>query len=169
MKSLSLLLSAAVLTVGNSCLAKECLGTEAQAAAAKFLGSHYSFYAEDPAKVQSVITPRFFKALELEHNCARKEPCALDGDPWLDAQEGRMSSKVEYVKERASDTDAVIAIRYNFLLSFDDTPEKQEAKLVLQRGAAGECWLIGDLISPGGTSFLDYTEKWHAENNKAGK
>lgn len=166
---LHLALITALLTMSNPSLAESCLGKEAVPAAKKFLTSHYGFYAEAPSANRALMSPRLVKALDMERKCAKEEVCALDGDPWLNAQDGNMGKKVDYVMARETATDAVVDIRYDFILDPKGRPEKRDAKLVLQRGASGQCWLVGDLISPGGESLVAYLEKWHAKYGAAAK
>lgn len=164
MKLTTSILSICLLAMSNLCVANPCLGKDPIAATRKFIGAHYAFYAENPIDIQAIVTPRLFKILKTERRCAREEVCALDGDPWLDAQDGKMGKKIDYATERESATDAVVDIRYDFILSPADPVEKREAKLVLQRSAAGQCWLVADLVSPGGESLLHLLETWHADN-----
>lgn len=139
-----------------------CGSDDPVAVAQSFFEKHTSFSSENPAKIKSIITPRFFHALDREFKCAQGEVCAIESDPWTDAQDGKIGKPVVFATASNSGVEAKISMTYPFIL--DTTHHEQKhATLVLQRSTPTACWLIDDLIDPSGDSLVQYVEKWHKE------
>ena len=139
-----------------------CAIDDPRTVAESFFGKHAQFSSENPSKIKGVVTPRFFDALDREYKCAQGQECAIEADPWTDAQDGRIGKPVVFTTVSNSGTDASIAMTYPFILDKTHRSEKR-ATLVLRRESANECWLIGDLLSPSGESLLQNVEKWHKQ------
>jgi hypothetical protein len=130
------------------------------AVAKSFHDKHAEFSSENPAKIKAIVSPRLFDALDREYKCAQGDVCAIEADPWTDAQDGEMGKPVEYATVSNSGTEASVSVTYPFVL--DKTHRKQKrATLLLQRRSATECWLISDLKGPRGESLLQNVETWH--------
>lgn len=141
--------------------ASACGVDDPNAVAQSFFAKHAQFSSENPSKIKSLVTPRLFDALDREYKCAQGQICAVEADPWTDAQDGRIGKPVEFATVSNSRVEATVSMTYPFIL--DKKPVQKHATLVLQRGAPTECWLIGDLMGPRGESFLQAVEKWHKE------
>ena len=139
-----------------------CASDDPAAVAKSFHDKHAEFSSEDPAKIKTIITPRFFDALDREYKCAQGDVCAIEADPWTDAQDGEMGKPVEFATVSNSGTEATISMTFPFILD-KANHEQKHATILLQRKSATECWLIGDLKGPRGESLLQNVEAWHKQ------
>jgi hypothetical protein len=131
-------------------------------AARMFYADHSAFSSENPDRVRSIVTPRFFSALDREYKCAQGQICALEADPWTDAQDGKIGKPVDFSLASKSGVEARVWMSYPFVL--DNAHRKQQrVTLVLQRQSATDCWLIDDLVGPLNESLVGSIEKWHKE------
>jgi hypothetical protein len=116
------------------------------------LKDKYSFQLEQ--KIPEFIAPEFRKLIEADHECERKEQgvCRLDWDPWISAQDGEMGKPVTLTYEFKRNDEAVVAVKYPFVLG-DDRPVPQVVHLVYQK-KQGACWTLEDFIEPAGQSMF---------------
>ena len=143
-----------------------CVSDDPIVVAQSFFDKHAAFSSENPSQIKSIITPRFFDALDREFKCAQGDVCAIESDPWTDAQDGKIGKPVQFATVSNSGAEAKVSVTFPFIL--DKTHREQKhATLVLQRNAPTACWLIGDLIDPRGDSLVQYIEKWHKEFGNA--
>jgi len=139
-----------------------CATDDPAAVAKSFYTKHARFSSENPAKIKAVITSRLFSALDREYKCAQGEICAIEADPWTDAQDGSIGKPVTFATASNSGVEASVTMTYPFVL--DKTIHRQQqATLFLQRKSSGDCWLVNDLAGPRGESLLESIEKWHKE------
>lgn len=138
-----------------------CANDDPAAVAKSFYSEHAQFSSEDPAKIKAIVAPRLFDALDREYKCAQGDICAIEADPWTDAQDGSIGKPVEFATSSNSGTEASVSMTYPFIL--DKKPRQKHATLHLQRKSAADCWLISDLVGPRGESLLQAIEKWHKE------
>ena len=137
-----------------------CESDDPVAVAKSFHDKHAEFSSEDPAKIKTIVTPRFFDALDREYKCAQGDLCAIEADPWTDAQDGEMGKPVEFATVSNSGTEATVSMTFPFILD-KAHPQQKHATVLLQRKSAADCWLIGDLKGPRGESLLQNVEAWH--------
>lgn len=139
-----------------------CAVDDPAAIAKSFYSKHARFSSEDPARIRTIITSRLFDALEREYKCAQGQICALEADPWTDAQDGEIGKPVEFATASNSGVGATVSMTYTFIL--DKAHRKQQhATLLFQRKSPTDCWLFDDLVGPRGESLLQTIEKWHKE------
>jgi hypothetical protein len=138
-----------------------CAIDDPAAAAQSFYTHHTDFSSKDPTAFKDLLTPRFFAALDKEYKCAQGDVCAIEADPWTDAQDGTIGKPVAFATTSNADGKAVVAMTYPFILN--KTPHKQHATLLLQRTSATECWQLDDVKGPRGNSLVQMIEKWHKE------
>jgi hypothetical protein len=132
------------------------------AVAKSFYSKHVQFSSENPAKIRTIITSRLFAALDREYKCAQGQICALEADPWTDAQDGDIGKPVEFATATNSGVEATVSMTYPFIL--DKTHHQQQhVTLFLQRKSPTDCWLLSDLVGPRGESLVQTIEKWHKE------
>lgn len=139
-----------------------CASDDPAAVAKSFYTKHAEFSSEDPAKIKTIITPRLFAALDQEYKCAQGQICALEADPWTDAQDGDIGKPVEFATASNSGVEATVSMTYPFILDKAHHQQKH-VTLLLQRKAPTDCWLLGDLVGPRGESLVQTLEKWHKE------
>ncbi len=150
----------ALASLNNACAA--CAIDDPKVVAESFFAKHAKFSSENPSKIKAVVTSRFFDALEREYKCAQGEVCAIESDPWTDAQDGHIGKPVVFATVSNSGVEARISMTYPFILDKTHREEKS-ATLILQRGSPTQCWLVGDLKGPLGESLLQDVEQWHKE------
>ena len=124
-----------------------------------------NFFSEDPARIRKIVTPRLFDALDREYKCAQGQICALEADPWTDAQDGRIGKPVEFATAGNSGVEARVSMTYPFILG--KTHRQQHVTLVLERESPAACWLLSDLVGPRGESLVRTIEKWHKQYGSA--
>jgi len=139
-----------------------CAVDDPAAVAKSFYSRHAQFFSEDPARIKTIITPRFFAALDREYKCAQGEICALEADPWTDAQDGSIGKPIEFATASNSGVEASVSMTYPFVLDKAHR-EQKHVTLQLQRKSPTDCWLLGDLVGPLGDSLVEAIEKWHKE------
>ena len=142
-----------------------CTIDDPVAVAKSFYSKHADFSSEDPAKIKGIVTPRFFAALDREYKCAQGQICALEADPWTDAQDGSIGKPVEFATASNSGLEARISMTYPFILG--KAHSQKRVTLVLQRESPTGCWLLSDLVGPQGESLVQAIEKWFKEYGSA--
>ena len=145
--------------------AAACPSDDPAVVAKSFYADHAEFSSEDPAKIKAIVTQRLFEALDREHKCAQGQICALEADPWMDAQDGEIGKPVEFATVSNSGIAATVSMTYPFIL--DKTPRRQHVTLLLRRDSAKGCWLLNDLVGPRGDSLVGTIEKWFREYGDA--
>ena len=145
--------------------AAACPTDDPAAIAKSFYSKHAAFSSEDPAKIKKIVTRRFFDAMDREYKCAQGQICAIEADPWTDAQDGRIGKPVEFATTSNSGIEAAVSMTYPFIL--DKTPRQQRVTLLLQRESPTDCWLLSDLVGPRGESLVRTLEEWYKEYGNA--
>ena len=117
------------------------------------LKAKYAFLSDQ--KIPGFIAPEFRKLIEADHECERKEQgvCRLDWDPWLSAQDGEMGKPVTLAYELKRDDEAVVAVKYPFVLEAARPAVPQVVHLVYAKHD-GTCWMLEDFIEPAGRSLF---------------
>ncbi|HVJ33080.1 MAG TPA: DUF3828 domain-containing protein [Terriglobia bacterium] len=139
----------------------ECLGPDPVAAAKAFYENHADFYYTDPGKLQDIIAPRLLKLLTTDYACSDGQECALDSDPWLDAQDGDIAEPITYDLVYNANGRAAVVMHYIFALSEADRTPQQ---VTLQWQRRQQCWQIEDMITPRGRSLADEIDTWFRVN-----
>lgn len=139
-----------------------CATDDPAAISKSFYTRHAQFSSENPAKIKAIVTSRFFDALDREYKCAQGQVCAIEADPWTDAQDGEIGKPVEFATVSNSGAEATVSMTYTFVLDKAHR-EPRSAKLLFQRKSPTECWLVSDLVGPRGESLVQSVEKWHKE------
>jgi hypothetical protein len=136
-----------------------CLGKEPVAAAQAFYRKHVDFYYADPAGFRDLVTPDLFKVLAMEHACAQGQECALDSDPWVDAQDGDISDPITFTLGDHDGAHATVVMAYIFALSTSQR-QPQHLSLKMLRADGEQCWRVDDMITPTGNSLAKYIADW---------
>ena len=113
---------------------------------------HRNFYWDEAHHDPTVLTPRFDAALRCEWAFAKGEVGDLDVDPWLGAQDGAIGAPVTFRLLARQGGAATVLMSYPFLTEPSARPQRRSVRLRLRR-AAGGCWQLDDLITPGGQSL----------------
>lgn len=137
-----------------------CLGGTPLAAAQTWFERHYTFWNDTPAVLRDSFAPPLLDLLQREQACSAQGVCALDADPWLQAQDGEALDP-EYVLEQAGEGGPVVRLRYRYVL--DERVPAQTRELRLRFSGAGRCWRAADLIGPDGRSLLQTLRTYHDE------
>jgi len=139
-----------------------CASDDPAAVAKSFYSKHAQFSSENPAKIKTIITSRLFEALEQEYKCAQGQICALEADPWTDAQDGDIGKPVEFATASNTGVEATVSMTYPFILDKAHHQQKH-VTLLLRRKSPADCWLFDDLVGPRGESLVQAIEKWYKE------
>jgi len=160
MKYIQRYLAAALTLVSATAEQAGCLSGDPLVMEKSFFAGHANFAFEDPAKIRELLSPRFFAALAREHRCAKGDLCAIESDPWTDAQDGEILQPASFKTTTNTGTQAEVKMSYYFALS---ASQKRQQSVVLKyrHSAISGCWELADLISPSGQSFVGHLEKWH--------
>lgn len=137
-----------------------CLSTDPLVMAKSFFAGHANFAFDDPAKIRELLSPRLFAALAREHKCAKGDLCAMEADPWTDAQDGEILQPATFKTATNTGTQAEVKVSYYFALSASQK-RLQSAVLKYRHSAISGCWELDDLLSPNGQSLVGHLEKWH--------
>nr|WP_252376797.1 hypothetical protein [Aeromonas hydrophila] len=113
-----------------------------------FWNEHKDFYYADPAPLKALLTPDFFAVLSSEAACnADGEVCAIDADPWINAQDGEVSEPVSFTLANQQEQGVTVRMQYLFALS-DTQKEPQTVSLHFQKSGDNRCYLMDDFIPP---------------------
>ena len=165
MKVMSAMVLACSMALSAHSASAACAMDDPAAVAKSFYSEHVNFFSEDPARIRKIVTPRLFDALDREYKCAQGQICALEADPWTDAQDGRIGKPVEFVTAGNSGVEARVSMTYPFILG--KTHRQQHVTLVLERESPAACWLLSDLVGPRGESLVRAIEEWHKQYGSA--
>ena len=111
----------------------------------------------DLTKRATFVSPELYALLRAEWRCQDAEEglCALDADPWLNAQDGEELGPLAFTI--VSRTEVAAAVRMSYRFGWKDVtnprPVPAETKIELVRDAATGCWLLDDLIGREGRSL----------------
>ena len=133
--------------------------------AKSFYARHTNFFSEDTGKIRNIVTARLFDALDREYKCARGQICALEADPWTDAQDGKVGQPVAFATASNTGVEANVSMTYPFILG--KAHSQQHAALLLERQSPTDCWLLSDLVGPRGESLVRAIEEWFKEYGAA--
>ncbi|KRD79872.1 hypothetical protein [Lysobacter sp. Root983] len=133
-----------------------CLGETPLAAAQAWFRQHYTFWNEPTTTLGDAFAPPLLRLLEREQACKVEGVCAIDADPWLDAQDGEARDPEYFVE-----AEDVVRLRYRFVL--DERMPTQSRELRLRFSGADRCWRAADLVSPDGRSLLRTLTSYYDE------
>jgi len=132
--------------------------------AKSFWSEHKDFYYADPAPLKTLLTPDFFAVLSSEAECnADGEVCAIDADPWINAQDGEVSEPVSFTLAKEQEQGVTVRMHYLFALS-DAQKEPQTVSLHFQKSGDNRCYLMDDFIPPGDGSLKQRLRQWQNHN-----
>ncbi|WP_324016373.1 hypothetical protein [Aeromonas hydrophila] len=129
-----------------------------------FWNEHKDFYYADPAPLKALLTPDFFAVLSSEAACnADGEVCAIDADPWINAQDGQVSEPVSFTLANTQEQGVTVRMQYLFALSYTQK-EPQTVSLHFQKSGDNRCYLMDDFIPPGDGSLKQRLRQWQSHN-----
>ena len=146
---------------GSPAFAAGCLGGDPLAASRTFYRDHVDFYYADPAKLQGLVTPRLLKLLTANYLCSDGDECAIDSDPWVDAQDGDIAEPITFDLGDHNTDQATVVMHYTFALS-DTQHSPQQVALKMRK--IDQCWAVDDLITPRGNSLAAEIDSWFKNN-----
>jgi hypothetical protein len=143
-----------------------CLGSDPITAAKVFYKKHQDFYYAKPSKNQGFLSTRLQQALASEYRCKDGVICALDFDPWTDAQDGDIGDPKSFKLISNSHNKAEVLMSYQFVLD-QSRIEPKSLKIMLELQNQERCWVVSDLVSPSGHSVLATLETWQAKEGSS--
>ena len=139
-------------------LPNQCLGTEPLNAARGIVTHHYYFYSENPKNFSAILSPKFLGLLQKNYQCSQEGVCALDADPWTDAQDGEVVPPYQFKTISRSALHSVVRVSYNF----NNGPSRSRKAVLLsfERASAKSCWVLTNFKSPSGQAISEVIEKY---------
>lgn len=111
-------------------------------------------FSHNPASGGDHLAIALRKLIERDQKlCPKGDVCAIDWDPWTDAQDGEIVGPVAFSVAERTTTTAVVRMQYRFLNSsnpLDATDEVNTLRFELQKKTG--CWGLIDLESRRGPS-----------------
>jgi hypothetical protein len=108
--------------------------------------------ARDLSERSTYLSPSLLGLLLADWRCqvAEQGVCALDADPWVNAQDGEELPPIDFFLASTESTKVTVMMTFRFGWHDTDTPAPvpASASLVLYRDAESECWQLDDLIGP---------------------
>lgn len=139
--ALSVLMSSVAAGSAAACVAPDPLAT------ARYIhDERLLFYADEGASAD-LISPALFKLLKRDWQCqAPGDICAIEADPWVNAQDGDVLGPIEYRELSNADGRAVVQMDYRFGFAENAADaQTQSTALVLVQDAGDHCWRLDDL------------------------
>jgi hypothetical protein len=141
---------------GAACVADDPVAT-ARWIYANDRGFAFHQSGRDLSKRVTYLSPALYALLRADWECQKVEEgiCALDADPWLNAQDGEELPPVNFLLTSTVSSKATVTMTFRF--GWQDTnspvPVPAEARLELSRDAQSGCWQLDDLIGRKGVSL----------------
>ncbi|MGY3895891.1 hypothetical protein [Aeromonas enterica] len=142
-----------------------CDNKTALTLAKAFWREHRDFYYTEPDNIKDLLTPDFFTVLSSEARCnADGEACALDADPWINAQDGEVTDPISFSLVSHTVDSVTVGMTYLFALS-DTQKEPQTVTFHFQKSGDSRCFLMDDFIPPGDNSLKQRLQRWQSQNH----
>jgi hypothetical protein len=152
--------------VGATCIAEGPLET------AQWIHSQeraFAFRADDAAlgKRAAFLSAALHSLLLTEWKCQELEDgvCALESDPWINAQDGEELQPISFALSSVAGERATVRMTYRFGWRDVSTPAPvaAEARLMMTYDAASGCWVLDDLIGGEGRSLRRQLQDYHGD------
>ena len=111
----------------------------------------------DLSKRANYLSASLYGLLRADWKCqdVEKGACALDADPWINAQDGEQLSPINFVLSSSVGSKATVRMNYRF--GWSDTsnppPVPAETRMEFSRDAKTGCWQLDDLVGREGVSL----------------
>jgi len=111
---------------------------------------HQDFYVNGKGSADYLSKP-LLTLLKRDWTCQGPggDQCAIDANPWTDAQDGDVQKPIEWKLVSTSDKQAVVEMIY--VLGYKDAPQQapmtQTSRLLLAKNA-NSCWVLDNLQGP---------------------
>ncbi len=133
-----------------------CVAESPEKAAEWIFNNQHDFYASGNKELDRFISRKLYGLLERDWQCqSGGDVCTLDGDPWIDAQDGEAFPPIRFALVSVTKSSAVVNM--NYLFGWRDAgapkPVPKVTQLKFVRAKAGSCWLLDDIIGPNGMSL----------------
>lgn len=139
-------------------LPNRCLGTEPLNAARAIVKDHHYFYSENPKNFSAILSPKFLRLLEKNYQCSQEGVCALEADPWTDAQDGEAVPPYRFTTISRSAHHSVVRVSFNF--NNGPSSSRKTVLLSFERASAKSCWVLTNFKSPSGHALSEVIEKY---------
>lgn len=139
--ALSILMSSVAAASTAPCVAPDPLAT------ARYIHDERRLFYADEGASADFISPPLYKLLKRDWQCQSPgDICAIEADPWVNAQDGDVLGPIEYRELSNADGRAVVRMDYRFGFAENGADaQSQSTSLVLVQDATDHCWRIDDL------------------------
>lgn len=139
-----------------------CEKSDVAKTAKEIFTNHRDFFSVDPVTIKSLLAPELFAVLADEYSCTSQgELCAIEADPWLDAQDGDIAEPIRFTVTNQGALTASVEMNYLFVLS-ETQKENKTVTLQLKKEQSDSCWLLDDFVTPQNKSFKKIVKQWHS-------
>ncbi|MBL8224637.1 MAG: hypothetical protein JNM50_04840 [Chromatiales bacterium] len=134
----------------------------------------FAFRAEDadPGNRHAFLSATLYSLLRAEWECQDVEEgiCALESDPWINAQDGEELQPISFDMLPGSGTSATVRMSYRFGWRdvSDPAPVPGEATLMMTYDADLGCWVLDDLIGREHRSLRKQLEDYFRDAQQVG-
>lgn len=143
------------LIVAGTPLALACPAETPLETARGLHGKHYDLGRNDKG-LREVLSPALWQLLEKNWKCEDEGGgvCAIEADPWTDAQDGEMLTPPSFRVVDSTATTARIEATYRFgWKEMADKATHEKSVVVLVKDAKSGCWQVDDLVGAHGNSL----------------
>lgn len=142
------------LLVVGSPAARACAAQDPIDTARVLHAKHHDFSRNDQG-LKEILSPSLWQMLVRNWKCEDGgDVCAIDADPWTDAQDGEMLSTPTFKLEAGTATTAKVEASYRF--GWKESPDKatdEKSFVLLVKDAKSGCWRVDDLLGAHGNSL----------------
>lgn len=114
--------------------------------------NHYFFYASGKGSAE-YLSSNLLALLKADWKCQEQGgECAIDADPWLNAQDGA-AAKPKFEVVSSSDKQAVVEMKYSFVMEGSSQPAENRTSRLLLTKNSSQCWVLDNLTGPDGVAL----------------
>lgn len=135
-----------------STAAMACPAPDPVKTASWIFSNHYDFYVSGKGNAE-YLSSGLLGLLKTDWKCQEAgDVCAIDADPWLNAQDGT-ATKAKWELVSSSDKQAVVEMKYSFVLEGSPQPAENKASRLLLSKNSNQCWVLDNLTGPEGVAL----------------
>jgi hypothetical protein len=144
LKRIAIAFACTLPAVALACPAKNPLDT-----ARWIYSNHADFYVNGKGG-PDYLSSALRDLLKRDWKCQEPgDQCAIDANPWTNAQDGEVMQPVKWALVSSSDKQAVVEMSYGFAFNTaGETPKPVTSRLMMVKNPSSQCWVLDNLIGP---------------------